>query len=95
MPFVHFSADDIRWEGQADKWQKSDKATRGHCSTCGSCIYMFYHSKPEEMGILAGCIDEGLESVGEVQACIYVEEKPDWAELPKGVPTHARGYSDG
>lgn len=95
MPFVHFRKNDIHWDGQPEKWEKTDKATRTHCSTCGSCMSMWYHNKPEEVGILAGCIDEGIELINPVKACIFVSEKPAWAELPRDVPAFNQGYTSG
>lgn len=46
---------------------------------------MTYDAQPEEIGIVAGCIDEGIELVKSVSQCIFVAEKPAWAALPKDV----------
>lgn len=53
---------------------------------------MVIHSDPKEIAITVGSIDEGIELVKPVESCIFVKEKPDWAELPKDVPAFA-GFS--
>lgn len=85
LPFIECRKDDVHWESPPTQWHKSDSATRGHCSTCGSCIYMIYDSQPDQIWIVAGCIDEGVKLVKPVSECIFVAEKPAWAALPKDV----------
>jgi len=94
LPFAHFREDNIRWENEPDKWAKSDNATRAYCATCGSCISMSYHGDPE-IGIAVGCIDEGVDLINPVKMCIYVREKPAWAQLPQGVPAFDGGSTEG
>ena len=85
LPFVHFRTEDVQWESDPDKFNKSDIATRTHCAKCGSSISMYYHSHPDIVAITLGCIDEGLDIIKPVSWCIFVKEKPAWAVLPAGV----------
>lgn len=55
---------------------------------------MAYHQDPDTIGVTLGCIDEGLEFVEKVSKCIFVGEKPDWVELPAGIP-HLTGFTPG
>lgn len=52
---------------------------------------MMYYKDSEEVGVLLGCFDEGVELAEPVSKCIFVEEKPHWAELPKDIPAF-RGF---
>lgn len=86
LPFTHFHVNEVQWESPPDEWRKSDVAVRGHCSNCGTSVSMLYHHDPGIIGITLGCIDEGTEFVEKVSKCIFVGEKPDWVELPSGIP---------
>lgn len=46
------------------------------------------YNDSEHVAIAVGCIDEGIENVPAVSMCIFVAEKPEWAELPAGVPCY-------
>ena len=77
----------VRWtKARPQQFKKSDVAVRQYCADCGACISMAYHHEPDEIGLAASCIDKGAELVKPAK-CIFVEEKPAWAELPSGVPT--------
>lgn len=87
LPFLEFRKSNVNFNGpKPEIYNKSDKADRAYCSSCGAIIYMTYPSDPGQIGIIAGLIDEGVEHVKKVNRLIYVEEKPGWATLPAGVP---------
>lgn len=87
LPFIELDSADIDFQGtEPEVYKKSEVADRGYCSGCGAIIYMTYRSKPEEFGLVAGLVDEGVEHVKKVGRLIYVEEKPEWVTLPAGVP---------
>jgi hypothetical protein len=86
IPFLNFRKDQVEWKNQPDEWASSSFAQRTYCATCSSCIAMLYDSSPDNIWITLGCIDEGLELIPDKVHCIFVSEKPKWAELPAGVP---------
>lgn len=47
----------------------------------------------EDDWIAVGCIDDGVEKVPRTSACIFVLDKPKWADLPAGVPCYTK-FSD-
>lgn len=85
IAFTDFRKDQIEWLGPPDEWKSSSIAQRTYCSTCSSCIAMLYNAYPDDIWITLGCIDEGIELVPKVAHCIFVSEKPEWAETPAGV----------
>lgn len=88
LPFTHFKLKDVQWTANPpDIYRHSNVASRGLCRECGTCIHMIYDSNPTEVGLVLGCIDEGVDQVPPLQMCIWVKEKAAWTILPSGVPT--------
>lgn len=92
IAFTHFDKDQIEWQTPPDEWCSSSNAYRTFCSTCASTISMVYNGSGQ-VAISIGCIDDGIENVPKVSMCIYLKDKPQWADLPEGVPCYAE-FSD-
>lgn len=65
------------------RYQSSDWAERGFCSTCGS--HLFYHFKPTGThSFLAGLFDDpGTDHMGEQ---IFIDEKPPYYTFADDAP---------
>jgi len=54
IAFTHFNIDQVHWTTSPQIWRKTDRATRGLCKTCGSCVSMMYDSDPRHIAITLG-----------------------------------------
>ncbi|EED14867.1 conserved hypothetical protein [Talaromyces stipitatus ATCC 10500] len=67
-------------KGVIKELRLSKAATRTFCADCRSPLTMVYHAVPDEIGLVAATIDEGLSSapVPKVEQHIFVGQKPSW-----------------
>ncbi|KAK1140838.1 hypothetical protein N8T08_009835 [Aspergillus melleus] len=79
--YFHWTRSDYLVEINLSKY-----ATRTICAECRSPMTMVYHTKPNEVGIVAVTVDESKskDKVPEkVEAHIFLEGKPAWFVIPE------------
>ena len=103
MTFASFPKASITWtsgESSTKKTWYSKVAERAHCPDCGSPLYMYYYGDADEIGILAGTIDEntvqGVLPKPSHHLFVGDGKKAGWYDLPddglrrsSGMPTES------
>ena len=95
MTWAHLPSAALSWVGKMKLCKFSDMAERGHCTECGSQLFMSYLCQPERVSISAGSIDE--KSVKgkfpKIDENIFVGEgqKAGWYNIDDKLPKH-RGF---
>jgi hypothetical protein len=81
---------EIEDDGSLTWYQSSDKARRGFCGTCGSCLF-FDHVDRHTMAVMAGTLDQptGLE----LAVHIYVDDAADYEIIDDGLPQLSEGHN--
>ncbi|GLQ31570.1 GFA family protein [Litoribrevibacter albus] len=84
------NAEDIKFEGEMVEWSRT--ADSGNingakfCPTCGNRIYHFDPKQPETIKLKPSNLTD--TSIINPTAHVWVSEKQDWFEIPKGVAVY-------
>ena len=87
--FASFPERAVTWIGKFEIYRKSDVASRAFCQKCSSFLFMQYNhessaadSSSPEIGICAGLIDQGQETLPKPRNHIFLREKAPWFVVP-------------
>lgn len=84
IPFMGFSSDAVRFEGQrrafSCKSASGGDAVRNFCATCGSLVFGGVVGESTEHTIYAGSLDD--PSIFHPTVAIFTRGRPDWAAIP-------------
>lgn len=86
--FAEFAPGSVSWVVPPTFRRSSALGVRSYCQRCGSSMSMTYDFEPEQLGIVAGTIndDDGGDGRGKIpkpRAHIFVKEKASWFEIPE------------
>lgn len=90
--FATFETDAVRWLGEPDRYDSSDRAWRGFCIRCGSSVCFGFKPRPERTYVALGVFDDpGAFPAGfhdhrkaKVPWLHLDEELPDAADAKRG-----------
>ena len=87
IPFMGFAAAEIRFMGQACQIRslsfRGGEAVRNFCPVCGGLVFGGEVGKDDQHTVYAGSLDD--PSVFQPTMAIFLRDKPNWVELPKGI----------
>lgn len=82
--FATFETGKVRWLGEPERYDSSDRAWRGFCGDCGTSVCFGYKPRPERTYVAIGMFDDaGAFPAGFHD---YRLEKLDWVHVDERLP---------
>ena len=84
----YFKRDLLTISGPVRSWGRVAESGRNlvshFCPECGTNVYWTLEMRPNHIGVAVGCFEAPLSTP---ERAIWTEEKLDWVEFPKTMPT--------
>ena len=87
--FATFESSKVNWLGDPARYDSSEQAWRGFCTTCGSSVCFGYKPRPERIYITVGILDDPDAYPAGFHD--YRSSRIEWLHVDEHLPDAPRG----